>query len=264
MSMKDITLGRYIYGTSVLHRIDPRVKLVSLFVIMSGLFLGSGWNTLVIAGIYIGTLCVLSGLRFSFLFRSLLPFIWLIFMTVILNVVFVGGHILVEAPLPYGGITREGLELGMLYGIRIALFISMASLLTLTTEPIHLVDGVEKLLYPLSKSGLKPQEIAIAMFITIRFIPILIDEAVKIRKSHIARGLRTDSSLKAKLKSISLLFLPLFHSALRRSENLAIAMECRLYRSDCQRTRYNALSMELKDWAALIISVSVAVGIVVS
>ena len=109
MSIKDITLGRYIYGTSLLHRLDPRTKLLSLLVIMTGVFTESGWTALCAAGIYTCAVCVLSGLKPAYLIRSLMPFKWLIIMTVLLNVFFIGGHILVEAPLPYGGITREGL-----------------------------------------------------------------------------------------------------------------------------------------------------------
>jgi len=139
----------------------------------------------------------------------------------------------------------------------------MASLLTLTTEPIVLVDGVEKLLKPFSKIGLKHHEIAIAMVITIRFIPILLDEAHKIRKSHIARGLRPDKDLRHKIRSASILLLPLFASAVRRAENLAVAMDCRLYRSDMKRTRYIETKISLKDWTALSISFIFALSIVV-
>ncbi|MFC1693650.1 energy-coupling factor transporter transmembrane component T family protein [Candidatus Latescibacterota bacterium] len=254
MSMRDITLGRYMYGTSLLHRLDPRTKLLSLLLIMAGLFAGNGWAALCIAVVFTGIACTLSGLSPGYLMRGLVPFKWLIIITVILNVIFVGGHIVIEAPLPYGGITREGLNTGAMYGARIMLLVLMASLLSLTTEPIILVDGVEKLLKPLAIIGVKPHEVALAMVITIRFIPTLIDEAVKIRKSHIARGLRTDAGIKTKLKSVTMLFLPLFHSAVRRAENLATAMECRLYRSDMKRTRYKESHMSLRDWTALVIS----------
>ena len=263
MSLKDITLGRYVYGTSLLHSLDPRTKLVSMLFITAVLFSGSGWTALGLVGVYTVAAYVLSGLKPLYLMKSLIPFKWLIITTVLLNMFFVGGHIVVEAPLPYGGITREGLELGVLFGGRIALLVLLASLLTLTTEPIVLVDGIEKLLSPLSKIGIKPHEIAIAMVITIRFIPIFLDEAEKIRKSHIARGLKPDGGVITKLKSISMLFLPLFHSAVRRAENLAVAMECRMYRSGEPRTRYVETSMVFKDWVVLVISVGVAVGIVI-
>ena len=263
MSIRDITLGRYIHGTSVLHRLDPRTKIFSLLVIMTGIITGNGWKALGLAAVYTIFVCFLSGITFSYLLRSIMPFKWLIIMTILLNVLFAGGHILIEAPLPYGGVTREGLELGILYGSRIVLLVLLASLLTLTTEPIVLANGVEKLLHPLSKIGLNPHEIGISMVITIRFIPILIDEATKIRKSHIARGLRPDGGMKVKLKSLSFLFLPLFNSAIRRAENLAVAMECRLYRTEMKRSHYKETTMAVKDLTVLVISVAFAVSIAV-
>ena len=152
---------------------------------------------------------------------------------------------------------------GALYGSRIALLVLLASLLTLTTEPIILVDGVEKLMTPLSKIGVRPHEVSMAMVITIRFIPILIDEAEKIRKSHVARGLDPKSGFIVKLKSISMLFLPLFHSALRRAETLATAMECRIFNGEAARTRYSETVMRTKDWMILAFSAATAVVIAV-
>lgn len=252
MSLKDISLGRYVYGRSFLHRLDPRTKLLCLIMIMCSLFAVNEWYALVFTGLYTVIACVLSGLALSYLARSLMPFKWLILITVLLNVLFVGGHILIEAPLPYGGITREGLEAGGLYGARIALLVLAASLLTLTTEPVVLVEGVEKLLSPFRIIGVKPHEVAIAMVITIRFIPVLLDEAEKIRKSHIARGFNPGNGLKNRLKSVSILLLPLFSSAIRRAENLAVAMECRLYRYDAGRTRYTEIRMYNRDWTMLV------------
>ena len=134
MSLKDITLGHYIFGTSLLHRLDPRTKLLSICIVMVGLFTGSGWTAPIIAAAFTCAAWVVSGFSFSSIVRSLLPFKWLILMTVVLNILFVGGHIIFEAPLPYGGITREGLEFGLLYGVRITLLIVSASLLTMSTE----------------------------------------------------------------------------------------------------------------------------------
>lgn len=263
MSLKDITLGRYVSSESILHGLDPRTKLLSLLIVMTGLFAGHGWQSVILAGIYAVSACVLSGLPVSYLFRSLLPFKWLIIMTFLLNVIFVGGHTLVEAPLPYGGITIEGLELGLIYCSRILILVLMASLLTLTTQPVDLVAGVEKLLSPFSKIGLRPHEIAIAMVITIRFIPVLINEAIKIRKSHIARGLRPENGLTARLKSISFLLLPLFTSAIRRAEELAVAMDCRLYGYPVVRTRYHDSQMTAQDWTAIFITFIFAIGMAV-
>ena len=263
MSLKDITLGRYVHGASIIHRLDPRTKLFSLLFLMGGLFSGKGWTALLAAALFTLTTCLLSGLSPRYMVRSLMPFKWLILATVILNMLFVGGHILVEAPLPYGGITREGLEFGLLYGGRIALLVLAASLLTLTTEPIVLVAGVEKMLAPLSKIGVRPHEVATAMVITIRFIPVLLDEAVKIRKSHAARGFDPGKGLGNRLKSVSVHLLPLFGSSIRRAERLAVAMDCRLFRCEAQRSRYKEIRMTGNDWAALVISGIVSIGMVI-
>jgi len=260
MSLNDITLGRYVYGESVLHRLDPRTKLAGMLVMMTALFAGGGWTAPLLAGVYIFAACRLAGLRLVYFLKSLVPFRWLILVTLILNILFVGGHTLVEAPLPYGGVTAEGLSLGVLYSARIALLILMSSLVTLTTQPVVLVTGVEKLLGPTRKFGLKPHEIALAMVITIRFVPVFIEEAVKIRKSFAARGLKPGGGPAARIRSVSMLLLPLFVSAVRRAEELAVAMECRLYRSTSVRTRYNDTHMAFIDWTALAITLIFAVG----
>ncbi len=259
MSIRDITIGRYVFGESLIHRLDPRTKLLSLVIVTAALFSRDGWHSMALVSAYAVSACMLSGLKPGYLIRSIMPFKWLIVMTVLLNVLFKGGHILFEAPLPYGGVTSEGLEAGLINGGRIALLVLMASLMTLTTEPIVLVDGIEKLIGPLSHFGIRPHEVSLAMVITIRFIPILIDEAGKIRKSHIARGMSRDGGLVSKLSATSMMFLPLFHSALRRAEILAVAMECRLYDSGNVRTRYVETVMESRDWRALSTAVVVAV-----
>ncbi len=263
MSLKDITLGRYVYGESVLHRLDPRSKLICLLLIMSVLFAGNAWYSIGLAALYTVSACILSGLHLSYLLRSLMPFKWLILITFLLNMLFVGGHTLVEAPLPYGGITSEGLALGAVYSARITILVLISSLLTLTTQPVILVAGVEKLLAPSKKIGLKPHEIAIAMVITIRFVPVFLEEAVKIRKSHIARGLKPGGGLVQRFKSVSILLMPLFASAIRRAEELACAMECRLYRTATSRTRYHDTHMTTRDWTALLITVIFVIGMMV-
>ncbi len=263
MSIKDITLGRYVHGTSIIHQLDPRTKLMCIMIVMAGLFSGNGWIPLIVSGVYTIAACLLSGLSLSYLARSVLPFKWLIIVTILLNMLFVGGHIselniylpaLIKALLPYGGITQEGIELGLLYGGRIALLVLSASLLTLTTEPVVLVSGIEKLLAPLSRIGIKPHEIATAMVITIRFIPVLLDEAVKIRKSHVARGFKPGKGLGNRLRSVTMMLMPLLTSSIRRAEHLAIAMDCRLFHNEGLRTRYKEIRMALKDWAALFVT----------
>ncbi|MFC1551745.1 energy-coupling factor transporter transmembrane component T family protein [Candidatus Latescibacterota bacterium] len=260
MSFKDITLGRYVYGESILHRLDPRTKLICMLLVMIALLGGNGWVPFVLVGMYAVAASVLSGLHLSYILRSLLPFKWLILITFILNAVFVGGHIMIEfSPLPYGGISAEGFQAGVIFSVRIMILVMMASLLTLTTQPVVLVAGVEKLLGPFSRIGVKPHEVALAMVITIRFIPVLLDEAKKIQKSHVARGLRVGRGIVSKLRSISILLIPLFVTAVKRAEELAVAMECRLYRSSSERTRYKETHIVAGDWAALAVTAVFAI-----
>jgi energy-coupling factor transport system permease protein len=263
MSIKDIALGKYVYGESFIHRLDPRTKLFSMFLIMLGIFTGKGWLSLGLATSFSLFSGILSGIKVSYILKSLLPFKWLLIITFGLNVIFIGGHILIEAPLPYGGISYEGLETGSVYTIRIMLLIIFASLLTLTTQPVSLVAGIEKLLTPFSKIGLNPGEIALAMIITIRFIPVLIDEATRIQKSHIARGLNPKAGIISGIKSASILLIPLFISSARRAEELAVAMECRLYDISGKRTRYNEIKMKKIDFIALVIVVLAVIAIAV-
>jgi len=254
MSFRDITLGRFVYGTSLINRLDPRTKILCLLIIVGGMFADGDRLSLAAAALMIVLAAALSGLKTSYLLRSLIPFKWLIILTVLLKLLFEGGHILIEAPLPYGGITSEGITEGAIYGARIALLVLAASILTLTTEPVVLVTGIEKMLSPLKKIGVKPHETATAMIITIRFIPVLIDQAVKIRKSHAARGLRPGGSLTMRLRSVTILLMPLFTSAIRRAEQLAIAMECRLFGNSVKRTRFREIRMTVTDWNVLLLT----------
>jgi len=259
MSVRDIAIGRYIHGSSVLHGLDPRTKILSLIAVTVVLFSRDRAASVLMAGVFAFTACLLSGIGPKFLIKSLLPFKWLIILTIVLKAVFVGGTILVRAPLPFGGVTVEGLQAGLLYGGRIALLVLTASLLTFTTEPIVLVDGIEKLMRPLARVGVHPHDTALAMVITIRFIPILFDEAEKIRKSFVARGFSPTGGIGLRLRYLAMLILPLFHSAVRRAETLAVAMDCRLYRSGETRTRFNETTMRRRDAAALAVSVLFAI-----
>ena len=263
MTFNTIPIGNYIHGTSILHRFDPRIKLISLTIIVIGIVIGHGWLPLVIGGCYTLSAIFLSGIDIRFLFRSLKPFVWLLLITFFLNALFARGHIIIEAPLPSGGITSEGIEIGLLYSIRIGLLILVASLMTLTTEPIMLIDSIEYLMRPLKKIKMNPHDIALAMVITLRFIPLLLEEATKIVKSHRARGFNPSRNITKNVKYLPLLFLPLFVSAVDRAHKLAISMDARLFQVGYPRTRYTNLMMTSSDWLALVASVIVTLSMIV-
>ena len=251
MSLKDIALGQYIHGESFVHRLDPRTKLALMVFVTAALFSGGGWMRFVAGSVAIAAAAWASRIGAGVYARSLKPFRWLILVTVALNILFTGGHILVEAPLPFGGVTHEGIVSGLLYGGRIALLVLGASVLTHTTEPIALVDGIEKLLGPFRHIGVKPRETAVAMMLTIRFIPILHDEAVKIRKSLAARGIGVSGGLRVRIAGTVHLFMPLFHAAIRRADTLAVAMDCRLFCDQSPRTMFREPVMAARDWTTL-------------
>ncbi len=263
MSVRDIAIGRYVHGSSFLHGLDSRTKMFSLAVTAVAVFSGGGPAALAAGAVFAGAGAIASGLRPGFLAKSVLPFKWLILLTVVLNALFVGGHIVIRAPLPYGGVTAEGIEAGLVYGFRIALLVFMASLLTFTTEPIVLVDGIGKLLRPFERIGVNSHDAALAMVITIRFIPILFDEADKIRKSFVARGFSPEAGLASRLRYLAMLFMPLFHAAVRRAETLAVAMDSRLYRSGASRTRFNETTMQGRDIAVCAVSAVFAAAVMI-
>ncbi len=262
MALKDITIGRYVHGVSFAHRLDPRTKLFILAVLATAMFSAQGLASLGAACAVMFAMAVSTGIGAGYLLRGLMPFKWLFAAALVLNVLFTGGHIIVEAPLPYGGVTSEGLAAGVIAGGRIALAVLLASLVTLTTEPVVLVDGVEKLLRPLGRFGLHSHGAALAMVITIRFVPILIEEATFIRKSLEARGGRAERGLRRRLKLVGYLFVPLFAAGIRRAEHLATAMECRLYDADGPRTRYREVRFGGRDLAAAAMVATCAIFIV--
>lgn len=253
MSIRDITLGQYVHADSPIHRLDSRSKLACMIILTVTLFSG-GWETLVGHAVFTGMAMYAAKLKPGYLIRGLRPFIWLVIFTVLMNVLFVGGHIIIEAPLPYGGITSEGLSAGTLYGGRIIVLITLASLLTLTTEPVTLVSGIEKALRPFGRFGVNARDIALSMVITIRFIPVLMEEAVRIRKSFLARGFNPKRGVTARFRSVSMMLMPLFTSAVRRADELALAMDCRLYRSGATHTRYGDISLEIRDGLAVTVT----------
>ena len=253
MSIRDITLGQFVHADSPVHHLDPRSKLLCMIILTVTLFSG-GWKILAGQALFAGLAISVARIKPGYLIRGLRPFIWLVVFTVLMNVLFVGGHIIIEAPLPYGGITKEGITAGMVYGGRIIVLITLASLLTLTTEPVTLVSGIEKALRPFNRFGINARDIALSMVITIRFIPVLMEEAIRIRKSFMARGFNPSRSLTARLKSVSMMLMPLFTSVVRRADELALAMDCRLYRSGAEHSCYRDISLEARDAAAVTVT----------
>jgi len=249
---KDITLGQYFPGNSPVHRLDPRTKLLLMIAYIVAVFLVKDMPLFLAVFAYVAGITKLSGVPVSYLWRSLKPLrVILIFMFVINLLVTSGGEVLLEWWVIR--ITTGGVRQALYISIRLILLVSGTSLMTLTTTPISLTDGLERLLSPLKRLGFPAHELAMMMTIALRFIPTLLEEADKIIKAQTVRGADFESgSLMQRVKSMIPILVPLFVSAIRRAEELAMAMESRCYHGGEGRTRMTVLRYARRDlYAAL-------------
>lgn len=250
--LEKMIIGRYIPGTSFVHRLDPRSKLLFIFFFIFLVFLANNPLTYTLLLAFTLFIVKLSGIRFTYLYNGLKIIFYLIAFMFLMHVIFTkGGSVLVQ--LPFGTIEEEGVRQGLFISIRFFSLIVVTTILTLTTSPISITDGVELLLGPLKAINVPVHELALMMSISLRFIPTLMDETDKIVKAQVARGsdLHT-GSLKEWLQAVVPLLVPLFVSAFKRAGDLATAMEVRGYRGGEGRTRYRQLTWRWQDTAALL------------
>lgn len=253
--MDKMIIGRYVPADSLIHRLDPRSKLIIIFLFVCIIFLANNLFTYVLIGIYTFFMLGLSRIPIRFLYAGLKPVLWLVLFTLLLQVFFTKeGSLLYElGPIK---IYEEGVRQGIFISMRFFFLILMTSLLTLTTTPIEITDGLETLLHPLKKVRFPVHEMALMMSISLRFIPTLMQETDKIMKAQIARGVEFSSGpIKERIKAVIPLLIPLFVSSFKRAEELAIAMEARGYRGGEGRTKYRLLSWSLPDTLQLLILV---------
>lgn len=249
--IKDITIGQYLPGESIVHRLDPRVKIMASFIFIINLFIINNFWGYIPAFLFILTAVIISGIPFKYIFKGLKPIIAIIIITALINIFLTTGTVIYTVgPLT---ITREGLRLAGFMVIRLIFLIVGTSLLTLTTSPISLTDGIESLLNPMKRIGVPAHELAMMMTIALRFIPTLIDETDKIMKAQMARGADFESgNIIRRAKNLIPLLVPLFISSFRRADDLALAMEARCYRGGVNRTRMKQLKIEGRDIVAII------------
>lgn len=252
--LKNITIGQYFPGETVIHRLDPRVKLLGVFAFIISLFFINSFYPYIFVVAFILTVISLSKVPVSYVVKGLKPLLLIIIITFLINLFMTKGEILYEiGPLD---ITKEGLIQATFMALRLIFLVMGTSLLTLTTSPISLTDGIEKLLKPLSKIGVPAHELAMMMTIALRFIPTLLEETDKIMKAQMARGADFESgNIMNRAKSLVPLLVPLFVSAFRRADELAMAMEARCYRGGENRTRMKELKFEKSDFIALSITI---------
>ena len=258
MAMKDITLGQYFPGESLVHRLDPRTKILGTFAFLISLFLVRSFWGFALAGACLLMLIRVSRVPFRFMFRGLKPIVFLIVFTTLFNLFMTPGSPLLT--LGFLTVTREGLYRAAFMALRLALLIFGSSLLTLVTKPITLTDGMERLLSPFRLVKLPAHELAMMMTIALRFIPTLLDETDKIMKAQMARGADFESgNLFRRARGLIPLLVPLFVSAFRIASDLALAMEARCSRGGGGRTRMNPMALAGRDaLAALVLAIYLA------
>lgn len=260
---KDITIGRYVHGTTVLHKMAPWVKIVLTIIYALTLFWLSSPLSYAVYILFTLLIILISKISVRLMLKGIKPLIWLLIFASVFNIFLVPGKEMFTF-LSFTA-TYEGVIEAVKLAVRLILLIVTTSLLTLTTTPIALTDGIEKILRPLDKIHIPSHEIAMMMSIALRFIPILLEETDKIMKAQIARGADFESgNLMKKAKSLVPLLVPLFISAFRRANDLATAMEARCYRGGEHRTKMKPLIYQKRDrlaygalWGYLVICIVV-------
>lgn len=259
--LKDITLGQYYQADSCIHKLDPRVKLGSTMIFIISLFIFDSAAGYFAAAVFLAFVIRLSKVPFKFMVKGMRAIVFLLMITVVFNIFLTPGETLFT--IWKLKVTKEGLKLAMLLAVRLSFLIIGSSIMTLTTTPNQLTDGMEKMLSPLKKIKVPVHEIAMMMSIALRFIPILMEETDKIMKAQLARCADFESgNIIKRAKGLVPLLVPLFISAFRRANDLAMAMEARCYRGGEHRTKMKPLRYTRRDFIAYgVVALYVAAGI---
>lgn len=258
--LQDITLGQFFPGKSILHRLDPRVKIILLFVLIVMIFVAEGWPAYALLSAVTVALIFLSRVPPLTVLKSVKPLMWIILFTLLIHFVSHDGEVI--AKVYVFKVTWEGIIYGAMISLRLVLLIVLASLLTFTTSPLKLTDATEKLLSPLRKIGVPAHELAMMMTIALRFVPTLIEETDKIIKAQKSRGLDFESGgFVKRLQAMVPILVPLFLSSFRRADELALAMEARCYRGGEGRTHMKELRLTNLDFFAAMVVVIIGAAI---
>lgn len=259
--MDNIIIGTYVPGISIVHRMDPRAKLLMVFMFVFIVFMANSIPSYALLAAFTFVIVLLTSVPFSFIYKGLKPLLWIILFTFILHLfVTKEGALLVK--FGWFEIYEEGIRQGIFISLRFLLLIMMTSLLTLTTTPIEITDGMESLFGPLKKFRFPVHELALMMSISLRFIPTLIQETEKIIKAQTARGANfTSGPIKDRMKAIIPLLIPLFISAFKRAEELATAMEARGYQGGEGRTKFRSLTWSNIDTVMILLLCLLSVGL---
>ena len=255
--LRDITIGQHFPGNSLVHRFDPRLKLVLTVAYIVLLFAASNPLGLVLSILFLGVMYKVAKIPVKMIGKSLKPILPIVLFTAVLNLFFVSGEGDPLVHFWFLTIYAEGVRYAVLMAVRVMALIAGTSLLTYTTSPIVLTDAIEQLLKPLGKLHFPVHELAMMMSIALRFIPTLIEETDKIMNAQKARGAQLDTGkMTDRVKALVPVLIPLFISAFRRADELAMAMECRCYRGGDGRTRLKVLRCEKQDYIDLAVCIA--------
>lgn len=261
--MNNIALGRYIPMDSIVHRFDPRVKILAMLLLLTAVFIPAGFIGYAFLGVFIGSVVLLSKLNFKFIIRAMKPMMLMLVFLMVINVLILKtGYVLVNL---FGFKIYSDAVFQTLYiSIRLLLMIMVTTVLTATTKPLDLTLGIEDLLKPFKRFKVPAHEIAMMISIALRFIPTLIEETDRIMKAQASRGVDlAEGKLKEKILAILSLIVPLFVSSFQRAEDLADAMEARGYNPSENRTRYKQLKRTAKDNVMFLVVVLVLATVIV-
>ncbi|WP_449538501.1 energy-coupling factor transporter transmembrane component T family protein [Ferdinandcohnia sp. Marseille-Q9671] len=254
----NIIIGRYIPGNSLIHQMDPRAKLLLIFFYVFIVFLANSVLTYALLGLYTLVIVLLTKVHIRYILSGLKPILWVILFTFILHIFLTKeGDLVVD--LGWLQIYEGGITQGIFISMRLLFLIIMTTILTLTSTPIEITDGMESLLAPFKKLGLPTHELALMMSISLRFIPTLMQETEKIMRAQAARGVEfTSGPLKDRMKAVVPLLIPLFIGSFKRAEELAIAMEARGYKGGEGRTKLRVLQWRMIDTSMLLLLFALA------
>ncbi|MCD8117600.1 MAG: energy-coupling factor transporter transmembrane protein EcfT [Oscillospiraceae bacterium] len=259
--LKDITLGQYFPDDTPVHCLDPRTKLILTVVYIAALFMAGSVGGYMLVALWLAAAAGISHIKPKALFKGLKPLLFLIIFTAVINLFFTSGEdYLIQ--WRFIKITYTGLKNAIVMVVRVMLLVSGTFMLTYTTSPLSITDGLERLLNPLKKLHVPVYELSLMMSIALRFIPTLIEETDRIMSAQKARGADLETgSLVERAKALLPLLIPLFVSAFRRADELALAMECRCYNGGEGRTRMKQLRMKRGDGAALLLGAALVAGV---
>ncbi|MBP2024686.1 energy-coupling factor transporter transmembrane component T family protein [Peptoniphilus stercorisuis] len=252
--LKDITVGQFYPGNSLVHKLDPRLKIIIMLFYIISLFFVNTYIPYVFIALYLLLIIKVADIPLKIVLKGIRPLKWILLITFVINLFFIQGEEIFR--IGFLSITKEGLDTALKMAIRLVLLVLGTSLLTLTTSPIEMTDGIEELLNPLKKIKVPAHEIAMMMTIALRFIPTLIEETDKIMKAQMARGADFESgNILNRAKNLVPLLVPLFINSFRRADDLATAMEARCYRGGEGRTKFRELKLKKADYLTFIFNI---------